>query len=212
LRQGAEVEYGFLGVQWGRSGRTPDGAGEPLINHVIGGSPAERGGLRPGDWIQSVNGVRVETANELLLAISMTPAGTEARIEVRDRSPVSVTLAKYFVHGKFIASRKSPAVRGIRVDFTSVLFMQQDPAFPFPFQRREIQPGVFVSEVQPGSRAANAKLQVNDVITHVNGQKIDNPAEFYREATKVPSGTPLELTLYSYDWAHGDHSTTLVIR
>jgi serine protease Do len=210
LRQGAEVEYGFLGVQWSRSAR-PDGEGEPRINQVIGGSPAEKGGLRPGDWIQSVNGVPVQKANDLLLAISMTPAGTEARIEVRDRARISVTLAKYYVRGKIIASRKMPAVRGIRVDFTSVLYMQQDQAFQFPFQRREIQPGVFVSEVQPGSRAANAKLQVNDVITHVNGRNVDNPAEFYRQAAKVPGAEPLELTLYSSDWTHGSRSTSLLI-
>jgi serine protease Do len=211
LRQGAEVEYGFLGVSWPPAAQSTDGEGEMRIERIIGGSPAEKAGLRPGDWIRSVNGVQARDQEDLFLAISMIPAGSEARIEVRDRSPMSVPLAKFYVRGKIIASRKIPAVRGIRVDFTSVLWLQHYSGIQFPLQRREIQPGVYVTEVQPGSRAANAKLQLNDVITHVNGQKVENPTDFYREAAKVPSTTPIELTLYTSDWGRTSRSSTLVI-
>jgi S1-C subfamily serine protease len=210
LCQGVEVEYGFLGVQFSPPSRRIDPGTEPQIDRIIGGSPAEKAGLRAGDVIVSVNGEPVHDSDELLLAVSMLPAGTEARIELRDRSPAQVTLAKYFVRGKIVTSRKASAPRGIRVDFTSVLWMQHDSAFQ-GFSRREIQPGVYVSEVQPGSPAAAAKLQVNDVITQINGRPVDSPGDFYREAAKVPASSPLELTLTSFDWGHSPRTTKLVI-
>src|SRR5207248_5922525 len=114
--------------------------------------------------------------------------------------PVKVTLAKHYVAGKPIVSKPPPSVRGIRVDFASALWMRSDSGLQMPFQRREIPPGVYVSNLEAGSRAATVKLQVNDVITHVNGQKIETPAEFYREAAKVNDPAPLELALYNFDW------------
>jgi S1-C subfamily serine protease len=208
LRQGRDVEYGFLGVICQRVG----GGYGLVIDRVVGGSPAEKAGLRIGDTIMKLNGMPVRDVNDLILKIAMLAAGSETQVEVSERSrPITVTLAKQYVSGKSIVSKKAPAIRGIRVDFTSVLWMQSDTPLAFPLQRREIPPGVYVSEVQPGSNAAATKLQVNDVITHVNDQKIDSPAEFYRQAAKVPVSVPLELMLYSFDWNQSQRSTKVVV-
>ena len=123
-------------------------------------------------------------------------AGSEVRLEMPNhpRRSVPVTLAKFYVPGKVIASKRPPAVRGFRVDYTSVLMMQLSS----PGHRPPIQPGVFVSELQPGSPAA-AKLKVGDVITHVKVgdlyTPVNTPAEFYREAEKIGPREPLWLTL-----------------
>src|SRR5437763_7203299 len=56
LREGREVEYGFLGVGPDGNAPRPDGF---AIGNVTPGSPAQKAELSPGEVILSINGVRV---------------------------------------------------------------------------------------------------------------------------------------------------------
>jgi serine protease Do len=213
LRQGAEVEYGFLGVQCQKDPRRGQGL---WIHGVVGGSPAEKAGLRLGDGLFSINSVPVAEPNDVFLRVALLPPGSTARVEVR-RSPsndlqmVSVTLAKHYTPGKVIAFRRPPSVRGMRVDYTSVLYTQREGLPAVAFQRRDIPPGVCVVEVQDKTAAADAKLRVNDIVSEVNGRKVDNPNDFYREAAKIPATSPLELTLLSAEWPIDQQTTKTIV-
>ncbi len=208
LRKGKEVQYGFLGVTPKLDPPHRDGV---QIAEVTNGSPAQRAFLRggiEGDVIKSINGVRVHTVEDLYLTIGMLLAGSEANLEIEGRREVvKVKLVKFRVPGKIIATNKPPLIRGFRVDYTSVLWMQ-----PNDFGRAgiPIPPGVFVSEVQEGSRAASAQLQVNDVITHVNGHRVDSPDDFYSKVQNVAATAPLTLTLAGSGWPRNG-STELTI-
>jgi S1-C subfamily serine protease len=211
LKEGKEVEYGFLGITFLQRTATDMWQAPPQIG-VIPGSPAEKGELREGEWIKSINEVAVQSAEDLLLAIALLAPGSEVRVQTRERAtPVVVVLAKSYVPDKIIVSKKPPAVRGIRVDYTSVLWMQQEPGLRRQFQRRGIQAGVYINELESDSPAARSKLQVNDVVTQVNGRKVDTPSAFYGEAAKTPASSDLELTLQSYDWARGSRATKLSV-
>jgi len=191
LKEGKQVEYGFLGVSLGAGAGRGDGVRLDDQFPVIRGSPAEKAGLKRGDTILKVNGMPVNYNDDLFLALGMLLAGSEARLEVRSAlggtRQVSATLAKYHVEGKIIASNLPADVRGIRVDYTSIL-AQTAPAFG-PVM---IRPGVYVKEVKPGSAADKVEIRVLDVITRVNGHSVSTPDEFYQRA-KQPG--PLELTL-----------------
>src|SRR5262249_38825024 len=113
---------------------------------------------------------------------------------------VTVELDKSFVPGKIIATKKPPPVRGIRVDYTSVLLLQNLAAGVPRFNPVVVPLGVFVCEVQPNSPANRVRLQLNDVITHVEGREVKTPAEFYREAGKLAPSAPMELTIASSEW------------
>src|SRR5262249_25778156 len=123
LKQGKEVEYGFLGVRLYEDARREDKG--VRIRAVSAYSPASRGGLEGSDLIVSVNGTPTHDNDDLFLAVGTLLAGTEARLEVvRNRDPAKVmvvTLAKFYVPGKTIASQKPPPVYGLRVDYVSVL-------------------------------------------------------------------------------------------
>lgn len=199
LERGEEVEYGFLGVGFDRDVRRGE---EVRVSSVISGSPAQRLGapldevLIPQDAILSVNGTPIRENDDLFLAIGTLLAGAEARLEVRSqgrKKMVTVTLDKFYVPGKFIASRKPAAVRGLRVDYTSVLY-QRDRPFP------GILKGVFVREVLPGSPADMARLQ-DAIIARVNDREVSTPAEFYRTCEKL-SG-PLEFTIVNRSESSG---------
>lgn len=64
-------------------GEEPRFAGpETMVLAVKPGSPAEKAGIRPGDVIQSLNGIRVATREDL--AEAMEPWALKAEIEVRN--------------------------------------------------------------------------------------------------------------------------------
>jgi serine protease Do len=211
LKLGQEVEYGFLGIATPSQNR-----GDGLVigsadhrNAVTLGSPAEKAGLREGDVIRSINGTLVHDFDDLFLTVGPLMAGSEARLEVVGHpNIVRVELAKSYVPGKIIASNRPPAVRGFRVDYTSVLFLSQSGMRWFG--PHGIQLGVYVREVLPDSPASKARLKVNEIITHVNGQAVNSPAEFYQATEKLPPSAPLELTLATSDFNTAKSSTLTI--
>jgi serine protease Do len=191
LKKGEEVEYGFLGVQLGQAGggALPRGL---QIQGVAPLSPASGKGLEPRDVILSVNGLPINDADDLFVAVGTQLAGSEARLELlRGGVPrtINVTLAKFNVPGKFIASRRPAFVRGLRVDYLSIYLQNLHPT-SYP---RGVSHGVIVREVQPDSAASAALLKANDIVTHVKGEPVNTPAEFYK---KLQSATgPVDITL-----------------
>jgi S1-C subfamily serine protease len=194
LRQGKEVEYGFLGVALEESDRREEGVQvSTRSDGVVAGSPASRAGLRPGDRIMKVNGVRLRDNEDLFLAVGGLLAGSEVRLEVRsfrgavvERGPVP--LAKLYVPGKSIVSNKPAAFRGLRVDYTSVSYMRAG------LGGVPIRNGVAVREVRPGSPADQARLRADDVIVKVGNRSVATPDEFYQVVKDLKNG-PVELSL-----------------
>src|SRR5262249_40538026 len=64
--------------------------------------------------------------------------------------------------------------------------------------------GVVVSRVSPDSPAAKAGLKEKDVITEVNGQRVEGSAQFRRMIHEIPAGRSAQLTV----WRDG-HAQTL---
>jgi S1-C subfamily serine protease len=184
LKEGRQVDYGFLGVSFNNSPARGEGV---RIGAVIPGSPAARAGLRDDSTILAVNGMPVHDNDDLIMAIGTSLAGSKAQLKIQGyRQPLTLTLTKFYYPGPVLVANKPALVFGLRVDYTSVLVQR-------PAQRgREIANGVYVSEVEPGSPAARAQLQ-GAIITHVNGVAVNSPADFYREAARKPGA--LELTV-----------------
>lgn len=185
LERGEEVSYGFLGVGFAPEYRRGE---PPPLARVVQNSPAERAHLQPNDVILSVNDRPIREPDDLFLAIGICLAGSEARLEVRKADgatrTIKVTLDKYYVPDKGIASAKPPFIRGVRVDYTSVLCLREDS--------NRCPSGVYVSDVQPGSFADRARLH-DAIVTHVNGAAVNSPRDFQRLAGKTAG--PVELTL-----------------
>lgn len=209
LRRGEEVEYGFLGVIKDRS--------RPgvVVERTTPAGPAEQGGIQPGDEIVAIDGVPVDSFDDLLFQVGTALAGTPVRVTVarfgRPRDVV-VTLAKYRNDQPFIASHRPEPVFGLRVDYASIL-AQQQPLVVLPGTPPvRVPAGVWVREVQPDSPAAARFQALGDnpsrwVITQVNDRAVTTPAEFYaaargRDKLKLtvvdpadPTGRSRELTL-----------------
>jgi S1-C subfamily serine protease len=184
LKEGKEVEYGFLGVSFktveGEPGDQHDGVAIP---EVIKGSPADQARVQEHDMIMSIDGIRVHKIEDLFLVIGSQLAGREVPIEVKPVGGAgwekrTVKLAKLNSPGTSIASNVPAAIGGLRVDYTSLL-VQRQAAFNPRFGPTSIPAGVIIREVIPGSPADAALLQPDKVIIQVNDQKVTTPTEFY---------------------------------
>jgi S1-C subfamily serine protease len=197
LRDGREVEYGFLGVQ-----------AEPVVpgvrnstdgltlTQVVAGTPAAAATLMHGDVVTAIDGIPVGEMDDLFLHIGAALAGTRLKLTVLrggQRSEVEVTLAKLDHPLPWIASNRPKPVHGLRVDYSSILMIQKQND-PRGRVAPRVPPGVVVRELEPGS-PAEAKFKAIDdapnqwLITRVNGQPVPTPADFYREAAKSRTGS-----------------------
>jgi S1-C subfamily serine protease len=178
LKEGREVEYGFLGVQPSHlaGAEVHSGLRGVRIERVVRGTPADRAGLRRGDVVTEIDGAPVHDADGLIFAVGRLAPRQLVRLSVvRNGAPTLLTseLTKHRVTTRWIATNRPAPWRGIRVDYpTAVLAVQQ---------MLEVPSGcVAVREVERDSPAAKLGFQRGALITHVAGQRVSTPAEFLR--------------------------------
>jgi serine protease Do len=82
---------------------------------------------------------------------------------------------------------------------TSEVTQQKAKDLKLPAER-----GAVVGKVLTDSPAAKAGLQQNDVITEINGQRVEGTAQFRRMIHEIPAGRAVQLTV----WRDG-HSQTI---
>jgi S1-C subfamily serine protease len=195
LKQGREVEYGFLGIQPVnlRPQEILSGLQGMRVGQIVPGTPAARYGLKPDDIVTAVDDTPLHDADGLVLSVGKLPAEAVTRLSVlREGSPrtIAVTLSKYAVRGKKIVTSPDPAWRGLRVDYPTALV---DDEGRFRGGTSFVDDAVVIVEAAEGSPAWTAGLRRGMLVTHVDGAPIRTPKEF---ATAVSRNRgPVQLRL-----------------
>ncbi|MSR56792.1 MAG: PDZ domain-containing protein [Planctomycetaceae bacterium] len=203
LKQGKEVEYGFLGI-------TPEDVfpsefqgelsgiaakyrqyGAARILKVLGNLPADRAGIKANDLVLRVGEKPILSTNDLMREIGLLAPGTSVRLKVW-----RVTSGREFDFpveiGKWPAIDEDGLISSVRL---------RDPwrglVYDYPTARRRLfkqidnsserNSGVLILEVAAGSPSAAAELVSGDLITHVNRRRIRSPKEFL-DAVQTESG------------------------
>ncbi len=201
LKQGREVEYGFLGIRPRRRNlnrRSQELPGAE-IEDVSPDYPGAEAGLQGRDLVVAINGQPVDDYDDLILLIGRLPAQAPIRLTVMRQQQrlelPEVQLAKYPVRGVIILSDPPKASRGIVVDFPS--------RFP-RFAQRWLRPGsgefralrggsVAVRDLVRDSPASEAGLQRMQLITHVNGTPVNSPEQFHRSVGQAQGPVRLKV-------------------
>jgi serine protease Do len=180
LKEGREVEYGYLGVTLENLKDTElaKGAHGARVEIVQRGSPADRAGLQRSDVVTHVNDQSIFDADGLMLEVGRLPVESLVQLTVQrdDRErKVHVELAKYPVRGVKVVTAPAPAWRGLRVDYATAL---PTDTRRLPYDRVSPEGCVVVTEVEKDSPAADAQLQVGMYITQAGGAMVRTPREF----------------------------------
>ena len=196
LKEGREVEYGFLGVQPVNLSRLEilQGAHGARIMSVHFGSPAERFNLKPGDVVTEVNGRSIFDADELVRDVGCLPV--ESRVELtvlRDEQTrkLPVELSKYPVAGVKIVTKPAPSWRGLRIDYGTALPRDSER---LPSTIPDPGGSVVVVQVDKDSPAAAAGLQYGMFISQVGSTPVRTPREFNAAVAGKTGEVPLRLS------------------
>jgi Do/DeqQ family serine protease len=177
-----EVQYGWLGV----SIRDPSEAlAEDMgiadregafVYHVFEESPADEGGVQPGDFMISIDGQPVENADDFILRVGDLQVGQEVEFEaIRLGEPVTIQVTIGQRADEDTIAQQSPrAWPGM-----SVLPITDDVRAQAELEQGTR--GVLVISVESRTPAAAAGFRRGDVIQSMNGSRVRSVLDFYRE-------------------------------
>lgn len=195
LKKGGKVRRGKLGI--GIQEITSDlakGLGlreirGVLVNSVESGSPAERAGVRVGDTITAVNGVRVDNANSLRNQIAAAQPGAETALTIlRDGKEQQLKAKLVEMVADKEAAAATPAEAGSSRQQLGIAVQPLTPEIAARLGLQGDTQGVVVSEVDPSGPAAEAGLKAGDVIMEVNRQQVKSANELKSGLDRQGSG------------------------
>ncbi|HEC62581.1 MAG TPA: Do family serine endopeptidase, partial [bacterium] len=201
------VEYGWLGVQIGDAGEQlypllrknmdlPETGGAFVFN-IFKGSPAQKAGIRPGDFIFQVNDVSIEDADHLTHVVGNMPPGDPSSFEViRDSNKLTFT-TKIAIRqeDKEITAQSKNLWPGMYVGNITDEVRKALSESKLPANLK----GVIVRYVLEGTPAAIADFKPGDVIKKINDGNILNTKTFYRAITADTSKEYTMLVLRGED-------------
>jgi len=189
-----KVSYGYLGVTLQRV--TPELAKHlglskakgVLISTVLENSPAQKGGLKQGDVIISIEGKEVNSESEVQTIISKTKPNTVIKIEIYREN-------KYLNKNIVVGEKPTENLfSGNEVSFRGFKAKNIDDKLK-SFFRLPTSTGVVITEVEPSSPADKAGLKPGDIIDTLDKTKINNLTVLSQVISKLNKKTEVVLVL-----------------
>jgi serine protease Do len=182
LRENGKVNRGRIGVQIGEVSKdVAQAIGLPkaegaLVSGVEPDSPADKGGLQPGDVILKFDGKAITKWSDLPRVVGQTKPGTSAAVEVWRKGKsqsLKVTVAETKADTKKAAATPSKEEAG---PATTVLGMSVVDVPADTQKKLRIKGGVLVKSVE--SPASSAGIAEGDIILTVNNTDVTGVDQF----------------------------------
>jgi serine protease Do len=196
LKDHGKVQRGWLGVAIQDVNKrlaeslqlgTPQGA---LINTVEQGSPADKGGIKPGDVIVRFDGQIIVDSGDLPHVVGMMAPGENAKVEIyREGKRKKLTMKV----GSLDTDRESITASSDGTDRLGLIVEEMDDE-----ERRalRLRGGVRVTQVSPESAAAESMLQAGDIVVQLGYSRIDDIDEYNQVIAELPKNTPVAIRFY----------------
>ena len=179
-----KLKYGWVGVQLTSADETimkALGLGEKngaLAIDLFLGSPAFKGGIRPGDFVVKLNGKEVKSVDQLVRDVGDLRSGTTAEFVVlRDGKEQTLSVK--------IEERDQKIVTDSSKLWPGFIGYELSDEMRDKLKLDKKQTGVLVTNITNKTPAVIIGLKSGDVITAVNDVPVANMREFYRELAKV---------------------------
>ena len=160
-----------------------------LVSQVVPGGPADKAGFEQGDVIVNFDGRTVGDSKDLPRIVASTPVGKTVTVKLlRDGKEVE-RQAKV---GEMEEENTSEAAKSPVHPSLGVTVQNLTPQVARELGLKK-SAGVVVTGVEPGSPAAEAMIQVGDVIQAVNRKPVKNVDDFVKIVEKAKGGGSLLL-------------------
>ncbi len=140
-----------------------------VVDTIEANAPASKSDLRPADIITDIDGTRVGTGLELQREVLKKRVGQAVQLTIW-RSGQNLTVP--VVTGEL---PKDITTRVLTPEPKKPIFAET-PEEGFGMKLKDTKGGALIVEVTPESVAANCDLQVDDVITDVDGKQVSDAA------------------------------------
>lgn len=163
-----------------------------FLQSVNAQSPAATSGLRQGDYILSINGLRIESPEHFHHAMSETQAGDRLQMEIwrnNQRQQINITFQ----------DQRQAGFRGTQQEQFDGQGRQGDQArqsqswIGVTMRHQEPQHGVRIEGVQLGGPAAQAGLAPGDIVVVADGYEVLHPEELAEIIGSAEPGQTVEL-------------------
>lgn len=175
---GGKIKYGWLGVSLVEADKeiltdlaikAKNGA---LASQIFIGSPAEKGGMIPGDFVVSLNGKEVKTVSQLVRDVGDLESGKTVKFGIIRNGKSQELTIKIEERSENLVSDSSKLWPGF-VPYTIT------PDIRTQLKLDAKQKGILVTNVQAKSAAAVIGLQSGDVIINLNDKSVTSLSDFY---------------------------------
>ena len=214
LAKSGKVRRGYLGVSIRNAedvsaafGLDPNLKGVLVESIADPNTPGAKAGLLPGDVITKFNGQPVSKSTELQRAVGNSPVGSAVTMTVvRDGKPIQLKATLEELPDTPAAQRpdmtpdngnSAPTRGGIDLPIPGVKARDLSAAVARALNIKPTK-GIVISEIADDSPAADAGLQVKDVVTKVGQKPVNSVAEMNAEISRIlaaQTGTEKQVAL-----------------
>ncbi|MBM4113557.1 MAG: PDZ domain-containing protein [Phycisphaerae bacterium] len=198
----AMLRRGALGSLQETISRSFQGDGA-VVSTVVRGSPAHEAGLRVGDVILTIAGVKVTAPKQVFAIIGTQKPGAKVKVEVWRPDPQSGTGSRVELDAVLVESDPEMSYGGMAAALRDSGLTRLVTATPEACAKWNVapRPGVLVEDVAPRSIAAS-RISSGAIIVAVDGQSVSSVDDLYtrlvrsRESAWAP---PIETSLTVVD-------------
>ena len=198
LKNDGKVKRGWLGVYIQEVDKDlaasfgmdkPKGA---VVAKILDKSPAQKSGFKQGDVILAFNDVDINKSKDLPLLVGVTEVDKSIKVKIlRDKSIIyKNVIIEELPEDTEIASMREKTIDNKMISGLKVSNIDETTK-----KNLNIYGGVKVEQIS-SKQLNNSKIQINDIITHINNKPIFNIRDFERKVDMLTDDSLANLLVY----------------
>ena len=198
LKNDGKVKRGWLGVyiqEVDKDLAASFGMDKPrgaVVAKILDKSPAQKSGFKQGDVILAFNDVDINKSKDLPLLVGVTEVDKSIKVKIlRDKSIIyKNVIIEELPEDTEIASMREKTIDNKMISGLKVSNIDETTK-----KNLNIYGGVKVDQIS-NKQLNDSKIQVNDIITHINNKPIFNVKDFERKVDMLKDDSLANLLVY----------------